>query len=430
MSDGTSDGKRRVLLGREKVPIQFGEQVIVSILYNHDANPVHHKPDHAIQWMLGLLAAQGVGGSEGGLEQAGPEERTYTLGARLLSRQDVVVMPGIVLAAICHERFVQPGELTLSATTSFTYPLLVPTKGAVEVTVEAHEITPAPARKLPDGCRELQIEAFGPGLSDVPVRLLKIEALMLRAGASPDRACEQFVAPQFAELSKSLGNLPGMPALTHPSAISQEDRRRYSRIVDPAGMAAAPNHGENGTVRAISESAWQCKIPRVLTEVIDHLRNNDTYQGEVKAYYAGRADEAERRDAIRRYVGKELKYGWLKPEQEAARIEELAQLRQHLYARQHTVFDPRCFRPNGPATVTGAQMHLDLQLVDMKLRRAVHRFHTRGRLKDDVVFVGEATIMAQPLVTRELANFLCETNHAFNTLRLFAYKPRGGSPAP
>ena len=71
-----NETKQRVSLGSQKVHIQFGEQVIVSILYNHDANPVHHKPDHAIQWMLGLLAAQGVGGSEGGLEQATPEERT------------------------------------------------------------------------------------------------------------------------------------------------------------------------------------------------------------------------------------------------------------------------------------------------------------------------------------------------------------------
>lgn len=422
---GNGDNTQRISLGRENVPIQFGEQVIVSILYNHDANPVHHKPDHAIQWMLGLLAAQGVGGSEDGLERAGPEERTYTLGTRLLERQDMVVMPGIVMAAIAHERFVKPGELTVSMTTTFTYPLLVPTKGAVDVSVEALEVPPASARSLPEGCREVQIEAYGPGVSDAPVRLLRIEALVLRPDASPDTVYQQFVAPRFAELSKALGKLAGMPALSHPSAISQEDRRRYSRIVDPAAMSAPSDNGANRGLRPISESAWQCKIPRVLTEVIDHLRNNDAYQNEVKAYYAGRADETERREAIRRYVAKELKYGWLRPEQEAARIEELAQLRQHLYARQHTLFDPRCFRANGSATVTGAQMFLDLQLVDMKLRRAVHRFFTRGRLKDEPVFMGEATIMAQPLVTRELANFLCETNHSFSTLRLFSYKPPG-----
>ncbi|MCY3018064.1 MAG: hypothetical protein NTW87_03405 [Planctomycetota bacterium] len=422
MSNGKSDGTaQRVSLGRAKVPVQFGEQVIVSILYNHDANPVHHKPDHAIQWMLGLLAAQGVGGSEGGLEQAGPEERTYTLGTKLLERQDVVVMPGIVLAAIAHERFVQPSELTVSMTTTFTYPLLVPTKGGVEVAIEASEAPPGSVRRLPEGCREIQIEAYGPGLSDTPVRLLKLEALVMRPGASPARVYEQFVAPQFAELAQSVGKLPGSPALTHPSAISQEDRRRYSRIVDPAGIAGPPNHGENGKVRPITESAWQCKIPRVLTEVIDHLRNNDAYQNEVRAYYAGRPEEAERREAIKRYVAKERKYGWLKEEHAAARVEELAQLRQHLYARQHTVFDPRCFCENGPAKVTGAQMFLDLQLVDMRLRRAVHRFCTRARLQDEPVFMGEATIMAQPLVTRELANFLCETNHSFNTLRLFTY---------
>ena len=36
--------------------------------------------------------------------------------------------------------------------------------------------------------------------------------------------------------------------------------------------------------------------------------------------------------------------------------------------------------------------------------------------------MGEATIMAQPLVTRELANFLCEINYAFDTLKLLEYK--------
>ena len=415
-ADGNGNHKDRVLLGRAKVPVQFGEQVIVSILYNHDANPVHHKPDHAIQWMLGLLAAQGVGGHEGSLESAGPEERTYTLGTRLLARQDVVVMPGIVLAAICYERFIQPTDVTASITTTFTYPLLVPTKGAVEVTVEAYQ---SPANEIQSagipGGRLIQIEAFGPGVTDQPVRLLKLEAIVFDAGTSTDLVYEKVIAPQFAELSKMSSKLPGFPALTHPSGISHEDRRRYSRIVEP-GSAVKP--------RPITESAWQCKIPRVLTEVTDHLRHNDAYQAEVAAYYKGRADETERRDAIKRYVAKEIKYGWLQEENAAARIEELAQLQQHLYARQHTVFDPRQFRENGGATAAGAQMFLDLYLSEMRLRRAIHRFHTAGRLKEQPVFMGEATVTAQPLVTKELANFLCETNHAFSTLKLLEYKPR------
>ena len=106
------------------------------------------------------------------------------------------------------------------------------------------------------------------------------------------------------------------------------------------------------------------------------------------------------------------------------RIEELAQLRQHLYARQHTVFDPRRFSADGGATETGTHIFLDLNLCDIRLRRSIHRLYTRGRLKDDPVFMGEATVMAQPLVTKELANFLCETNYEFSTLKLFSYKPR------
>jgi len=419
-----NETKQRTSLGSHKVHIQFGEQVIVSILYNHDANPVHHKPDHAIQWMLGLLAAQGVGGSEGGLEQATPEERTYALGTRLLARQDVVVMPGIVLAAICHERFVQHGEQTLSMTSTFTYPLLVPTKGAVEVTVEAFEDPAGPGPKAPAGSRAIQIGAYGPGVSDSPVRLLKIDALLLPPEASAEQAYQQFVAPQFQELAGLAGKLPAMPSLSHPSGISQEDQRRYSRIVEPDDPSLPPNHDEARPLRPITECAWQCKIPRVLTEVIDHLRNHEAYQREVESYYAGRADEAERREAIKRYVAKEIKYGWLRKDHEAARIEELAQLRQHLYARQHTVFDPRRFRANGGATETGTHIFLDLNLCDIRLRRSVHRLYTRGRLKDAPVFMGEATVMAQPLVTKELANFLCETNYAFSTLKLFTYKPR------
>src|SRR5213075_2719390 len=66
VSDATqTPADKRMPIGRAVIPVQFGEQVIVSILYNHDANPVHHRPDHAIQWMLGLLSAQGVGASEG-----------------------------------------------------------------------------------------------------------------------------------------------------------------------------------------------------------------------------------------------------------------------------------------------------------------------------------------------------------------------------
>lgn len=417
--DSTNGGSQngRVPLGKAVVPVQFGEQVIVSILYNHDANPVHHRPDRAIQWMLGLLAAQGVGGNEASLEKAGPEERTYTLGTKLLERQDVVVMPGIVLAAICYERFIQPSELTVSITTTFTYPLLVPTKGAVDVTIEAWE---SPASESQSrgvgGARSILIEAFGPGVTNQPVRLLKMEAVVFRADTPPDQVFEKVVAPQFSELLPMVDKMPGMPKLMHPSSISTEDRRRYTRIVEP---------GQLHTPRPITECAWQCKIPRVLTEVIDHLRVNDAYQKEVTAYYSGRADEAERREAIKRYVAKETKYGWLKESDQAARIEELAQMQQHLYARQHTIFDPRPFMENGAATHAGAQMYLDLHLSEMRLRRAIHRFYTRGRLKDAPVFMGEATVTSQPLITREFANFLCETNHSFSTLKLLEYKPRG-----
>ena len=403
--------ENRIAIGRAVVPVQFGEQVIVSLLYNHDANPVHHRPDHAIQWMLGLLASQGVGGTEESLEHAGPEERTYTLGAKLLARQDVVVMPGIVLAAICYERFVPPTELTASITTTFTYPLLVPTKGAVEVSVEAYEL-PLENVKVPGG-RNILIEAFGPGISGTPVRLLKLEAQTFRAGTSPERVFEEVVAPQFAELSKLAGKMPEMPSISHPSSISTEDRRRFSRIVEPGAKSTRP----------ITESAWQCKIPRVLTEVIEHLRYTDVYQKEIRAYYDGRPDEAQRREAIKRLVEKERRYYWVTDDHMAARVEELAQLAQHLYARQHTVFDPRCFRENGAATLPGAQMHLDLNLSEIRLRRGVHRLFTSGRLKQDPVLMGEATVMAQPLVTRDLANFLCEVNYSFDTLKLFQYKP-------
>src|SRR5471030_2350482 len=190
----------RIPIGRAVVPVQFGEQIIVSLLYNHDANPVHHRPDHAIQWMLGLLASQGVGGTEEGLGSAGPDERTYALGTRLLARQDVVVMPGIVLAAICYERFVPPAELTTSITTTFTYPLLVPTKGGVEVRVEAYEL-PVENPKVP-GCRNILIEAFGPGITGAPVRLLKLEAQTFPAGSPPEKVYHEVIAPKFAELEK------------------------------------------------------------------------------------------------------------------------------------------------------------------------------------------------------------------------------------
>ncbi|MEI6233199.1 MAG: hypothetical protein WCT04_09110 [Planctomycetota bacterium] len=401
----------RVPIGRAVIPLQFGEQVIVSILYNHDANPVHHRPDHAIQWMLGLLAAQGVGGTDGLLASAGPAERTYTLGTRLLAHQDIVVMPGVALASICFERFIDPSELTTSISTTFTYPLLVPTKGEVEVIVEAYEI-PDPTN-LP-GCRKIQIEAFGPSLTGVQTRLMKLDAVVFRAGMSRDDVYEHTVKPQFEELSKTANKLPGMPELAHPSSISQEDRRRYNRIVEP---------GSDAKARPITEAAWQCKIPRVLTEVIDILKHNEPYQKEVRTHYAGRADEAERIAAIRRYVEKERKYNLFGDDKVAQRIEKLAGMQQHLYARQHTVFDPRHFKDGAEATTAGTQILLDLHLSEIRLRRAMHRFYTCGKLKSgEPVFMGESTVMAQPLVTKELANFLCEINHAFDTLKLLEYK--------
>jgi hypothetical protein len=213
-------------------------------------------------------------------------------------------------------------------------------------------------------------------------------------------------------MEKNAAKLPGLPSLSHPSSISQEDCRRYTRIVEP----------EHTQTHRITESAWQVKIPRVLTEVIDLLRHNESYQAAVREYHSGRSDEAQRREAIRNYVGKEVKYGWLDASDVEARVEELAQIPQQLYARQHTIFDPRKFRENGAATFPATQMYLDLHLTEMRLRRNIYRLFTRGRFKEGDVFMGEATVTSQPLVTRELAHFLSEINYNFATLQLMQYK--------
>ena len=403
-----SDTKSLVPLGTAVVPVRFGDQIITSLLFNHDANPVHHKPDHAVQWMLGLFAGSGLGLAED-LTQAGPEERTYALGAELLQHQDLVVMPGVILAAISYERFVQPEELTASLTATFTYPLLVPTKDAVAVRMEAFEQRgPLPGKERLGPARRLTVAAHGPGLHGVQARLMKLEALVFPPHADAEAVFGEFVAPEFERLKGLTEKKPGLPALAHPAAISAEDVRRYAHIV--------------GLNRPITPAAWQAKIPRVLTEVTDLFRRNEAYQAEVKAYYAGREDEAERRRAIERYVRKEVKYGHLEEQDVAARIEELAAIPQLLYARQHTIFDPRQFLRDGPATIPGARINLDLSLHEIRLRRGIHRFFTGGRLDARQVFMGEAMVTGQPLVTKELANFLCEINYSFNTLRLFDYR--------
>lgn len=397
-----SDAKT-VPLGSLMLPLGFGDHVITSLLFNHDANPVHHKPDHAVQWMMGLLAGANL--AEGDLAKAGAEERTYTMGTRLLERPDVVVMPGIILAAICYERFVPPEDLAVSVTTTFTYPLLVPTKGQVDVRLEAGEVA---GKSGGNGKRQLVIEAFGPGLFGAPVRLLKMEVDCYAATSDPEAIYKEAVAPEFERLAKLEAQKPGMPGHSHPAAISQEDRRRYARIV--------------GFDRRISPAAWQAKIPRVLTEIIELMENHEAYMAEVKTYHEGREDEAERRAAIARYVDKEIRYRHLGELERDGRIESLARMTQQLYARQHTVYDPRLFVKDGAATKPGVPLHLDLHLYEMRLRRGIHRFYTGARQGERQVFRGEATVTGQPLVTRELANFLCEVNHAFETLRLFTYR--------
>ncbi|MBI3828539.1 MAG: hypothetical protein HY291_03425 [Planctomycetes bacterium] len=404
----------RTPLGRVEVPVRFGDQVVTSMLFNHDANPVHHKPDHAVQWMLGLLSSTVFAG-DGALAQASAEERTYTMGSSLLGRQDIVVMPGAVMAAIAYERFVPPEEVIVSITTTFTYPLLVPTKGEVLVRLDGFELRSDPtagaAEKGLGNARHLLIEAHGPGLDGLPVRLVKLEAVLYPAGVAPEAVYEKIVAREFESLSKLSSAKQDMPSLSHSSAISEEDRRRYARIL--------------GIERGITCTAWQAKIPRVMTEIIDHLRSHTGYQKEVRAYYDGRADEAERREAIAKYVQKEIKYRAIREQDAEARVNELAELTQQLYARQHTVFDPRLFVPGGPATKGSTPFILDLHLSEMRLRRGIHRFYTGARLQDRQVFMGEAMVTGQPLVTKELANFLCEINHSFATLKLFEYQRRG-----
>ena len=398
----------RVSLGEVTVPISFGDQIITSLLFNHDANPVHHKPEHAMQWMLGLLSGTAISHVEDNLAKTAPEERMYALGTALLKNSDQVVMPGAVLAALSYEHFVPPEEHCISVTTVFTYPLLVPTKGAVNVRLEGYELTGKSTPESGQGkARHLLIEAHGPSLTGRTVRLLKMEALTFPSNASAEVAFELLVKREFERLTKLSEPAATQPGISHPASISGEDGRRYARMVERP--------------RPITPLAWQAKIPRVLTEVIDYLRHHDAYQKEVKAYYAGREDEAERHRAIERYVRKEIKYHHTREADLSRRVEELAGLTQQLYARQHTVFDPRFFTPEGPAVKPSTPFTLDLKLFETRLRRGIHRFFTGGRMKDQQVFMGEALVTGQPLVTRELANFLCEINYSFNTLRLFDY---------
>jgi hypothetical protein len=399
-----------VPLGRVQVPVRFGDQIITSLLYNHDANPVHHKPDHAIQWMLGLLSGSGFAEIAGGLgSDLQPEEATYRLGTKLLEQDELVVMPGIVLCSLCLERFIRPEEILGSITTTFTFPLLVPIKGGTEVTIEATEMR-ATGGSEDDGRapRRMLVEAFGPNLLGQPARLMKCEALLYPAGSDPQRVYDEAIAPEFARISAHLGEKRDLPFLNHPAAISKDDRRRYCRIV--------------GLERPITPLAWQSKIPRVLTEVMDHMKTHENYQREVNEYYAGREDEAARREAIRLYVEKEIKYRHLDHASLNARVDELMNLTQQLYARQHTVFDPRLFSQEAKARKPGTPFTLSLHLYDMRLRRGIHRFYTDAQLDGQPVFMGEAVVTGQPLVTRALCNFLLEINHAFHNLKLFDYR--------
>jgi hypothetical protein len=170
----------------------------------------------------------------------------------------------------------------------------------------------------------------------------------------------------------------------------------------------------------------------VLTEVIDLLRESDAYRKETKAYYEGRDDERERREAIRKYVEKEVKYGRISAGAAHERVDELAGIPQLLYAKQETVFDPRLFAGKGSATEHHVRFILDLHLHELRMRRGIHRFFTGARMDAGgaQVFMGEATITAQPLVTRELAEFFREVNFDFSTLHLFEYQHSGEGERP
>ena len=401
---GAVASSARRSLGRVTVPVRFGEQIITSLLYNHDANPVHHRADHAVQWLLGLFSSNPPGESAEGV---GAEERLYTLATGLLERPERVVMPGVVLAALCFEQFVRPDEPVAQITSNFTYPLLVPLKGEVQMTVEGYEVS----AQTELGGRRLEIEAYSAGPAGAPARLLKMEALVFAPEADREAVFQRHVAPQFAELGALTAKLPDLPRLHHPAAISKDDRRRYLRMV--------------GKEHGITPSAWQAKITRVLTEIIDVLLASPPYVAEVTKYYAERQEEKERRAAIARYVGKEVKYRRVAESGREARVEQLSRLALHVYARQHTAFDVRLFGVDGPATAPASPFILDLSLHDMRLRRGVHRFYTGARLNGRPVFMGEAMVMRSPLVTRELAEFLCEVNCSFDTLRLFEYGPCG-----
>jgi hypothetical protein len=80
-------------------------------------------------------------------------------------------MPGVALASMCYGAC-RTAELTASMATTFTYPLL-PTTGAV---MDAYEI----ADPISVRCRKIQLEAFGPGLSGTPVRLMRLDAVTCR----------------------------------------------------------------------------------------------------------------------------------------------------------------------------------------------------------------------------------------------------------
>jgi hypothetical protein len=205
---------------------------------------------------------------------------------------------------------------------------------------------------------------------------------------------EGYVMKKFADLEAE-AKTP-IQFLSHKTFISSDDDDAYWRSIQ-----SAPSKRNGG----FSQLELLAKLPRILSMEVDEIEKNppEGYEAQQRSL-----------EPLLRYAEREKEYGRLNGKSVEERAQELSKKKKYIYSKQTAYFNPMKDLAVGE--------NFELRIYLMRHKNGMHKFISGAYIGDEPLFLGESIVLAGPMFTDRLINYLLKINSSVESLQLFTYK--------
>jgi len=372
--------------------ITQNRHILNSLFFNHDRNPAHHSALETSLILLSLASDEPVSGASfhDEVEKLNLDKKLEIIGDYILESPRVVIAPGVLMQSFA-DNVISFDNVISCVKTKFRYPLLVPVdKGSRPLKISS-EVQPGKDNALNYTVSMSSTDLFNRQLQTT----LAMSAVAFPKTVSESDIYEKYVTGKFTELEDDAKD--PIHSLSHKTFISSDDDDAYWKSIQNT-----PSRRNGG----FSQLELLAKLPRILSIEVDEIEKNPP-----------RGYETPQRniEPFMRYVEREKEYGRLNGKTVEERALELSKKRKYIYARQSAYFNPM------KDLQTGENFELKISLVNYN-KAGLHKFVSGAYSGDTPLFLGETTVLAGPMFTDRLINYLFKINYSVDLLQRFKHK--------